>query len=555
MVRAQVENVGERTVMVQCMMVWLLVPLAGAAVFWPWLAPGVGALALAFAALTWRQTRATDRQKLDFEQALQAYLAGQRPTAPSPPAALAGDRLTALCLEAAAGRVAGFRQAVDDGDRMIKGSLDIRDHLAGLSANQQVILQAVGQIDGRTADASAALQELAASAQETARIATEDLDSALLVQERGDAIARDAQAADAGAQQTLTSIRQLSEQAARLAQRIDELSKASQTIDGILQVIDAVAGQTHLLALNAAIEAARAGEAGRGFSVVADEVRSLAGATRQSAQDIRLKLHQIAATIAEAGAETRQTYAAVAVGQQQVDQVALQLHTIAESAQRVSSASETLGAHLRDSVAMSQEVAGAIEQVASGVASMSQEAGRISDALASQSDGLAQVETESVALFNLAAQRSPQLNLAFLDKRNGEHLAWVERLKRAIEAGRSDPGLQLNPHRCNLGRWYDNFQPSEREQAAILARLRAPHDALHGSAERIFQALDAGNNAHAQTLFNQQTIRHLDEIQGIFAELKAYYQALGDPSGSERTSERLESGTRLALGPGQRSRH
>ncbi|MDP7592033.1 MAG: methyl-accepting chemotaxis protein [Litorilituus sp.] len=93
--------------------------------------------------------------------------------------------------------------------------------------------------------------------------------------------------------QTVTGIRNLAENVTQAAESINQLQEDTQRVNVVLEVIKGIADQTNLLALNAAIEAARAGEQGRGFAVVADEVRSLASRTQESTEEINQMLGQL----------------------------------------------------------------------------------------------------------------------------------------------------------------------------------------------------------------------------------------------------------------------
>lgn len=124
-----------------------------------------------------------------------------------------------------------------------------------------------------------AIEELSATVKEVAGHTQLAADSAKEADEQ-------AQSGTGVVQESYHSIENLAEEINNLAQRISSLHESSKNITNVVDVIKSVAEQTNLLALNAAIEAARAGEQGRGFAVVADEVRTLAQRTQQSTSEI-----------------------------------------------------------------------------------------------------------------------------------------------------------------------------------------------------------------------------------------------------------------------------
>ncbi|MBW8335221.1 methyl-accepting chemotaxis protein [Stutzerimonas stutzeri] len=138
----------------------------------------------------------------------------------------------------------------------------------------------------RTNSVAAAINELGAAAQEIARNAADASQQASGARHR----------AEDGRQvveQNIRAMRELSAKISASCSQIEALNAKTVDIGQILEVIKGISEQTNLLALNAAIEAARAGEAGRGFAVVADEVRNLAHRTQSSAQEIQQMIEQL----------------------------------------------------------------------------------------------------------------------------------------------------------------------------------------------------------------------------------------------------------------------
>ena len=149
---------------------------------------------------------------------------------------------------------------------------------------------------------------------------------------------------------TLTKMRVIAESVGAAARKMEELGKSSDQIGRIIGVIDDIADQTNLLALNAAIEAARAGEQGRGFAVVADEVRKLAERTTMATKEIALMIKNIQD-------ETKVTVAAMESGTKQVEE-------------GVSSTAKA-GDSLRSIIQMSEQVGGMITEIATAATQQS----------------------------------------------------------------------------------------------------------------------------------------------------------------------------------------
>ncbi|MEJ8545647.1 methyl-accepting chemotaxis protein [Brevibacillus borstelensis] len=173
---------------------------------------------------------------------------------------------------------------------------------------------------------------------------------------------------------------------AQTDQVVKRLGQRSKQIDEIIQVITDISDQTNLLALNAAIEAARAGEHGKGFAVVADEVRKLAEQSKNSAE-------QIANLIRQIQADTSHAVSAMEQGQKEVETGRVIVEETGVGFQRIFHSVEQTSTQIQEVTAVAEEMTASSEQIKASIEEMA----RIAEESAANSQNVASVSEEQLA--------------------------------------------------------------------------------------------------------------------------------------------------------------
>ncbi len=234
-----------------------------------------------------------------------------------------------------------------------------------------------------------AMNEMTATVQEVARHATD----AAAAANTADLASSEGKQVVIG---TMNSIESLSREVHSAATVISQLEKDSENIGTVLDVIKGIAEQTNLLALNAAIEAARAGEQGRGFAVVADEVRTLASKTQQSTQEIQEMIEKL-----QAGAQS-----AVKV----MDESRVKAEESVSQAAKAGSSLEEITNSVSLIKDMNTQIATAAEQQSSVAEEINRNVVNISDIVDRTAEGAGQTATASEELAKLAGDLQHLVN-------------------------------------------------------------------------------------------------------------------------------------------------
>jgi len=294
--------------------------------------------------------------------------------------------LSFLILRGIQRQVATLRQTLDDAavKRNLKARSDVlsQDELGSIAVNLNSMLDVFAQSIDTITDAShqlsaaseessamvasnsqdlmsqqeetlqvaAAIEEMTSTAKDVAQNTTTAADASqdaeAIIETGGDAVRR-----------AVDAINGVSSQVQVAGESINRLHESSNNISTVINVIKGIAEQTNLLALNAAIEAARAGEQGRGFAVVADEVRTLAQRTQESTAEIESMIKQFQSDSSKAYEQMNDGRESVETSVMLVNEVSEQLQNITSANMKISDMTVQIAAATEEQVAVSEDVA------------------------------------------------------------------------------------------------------------------------------------------------------------------------------------------------------
>jgi methyl-accepting chemotaxis protein len=300
-------------------------------------------------------------------------------------------------------RVTYVCDGLADGDLTRSTGLDTRDEPGRMARSLDLAMgrlrQTITTIEGSAASLAGASEQMTSTAAQIATSAARTSEQAQAVSVAAEEVSRSVDTVSSGSEEMGASIREISQNAAEAARvaseavtvtastsaTMNKLGDSSAEIGNVIKTITAIAEQTNLLALNATIEAARAGEAGKGFAVVASEVKDLAQETAKATEDISRRVQAIQSD----------TSGAVAA----IEEIALVIG-------RISDFQTTIASAVEEQTATTAEMNRSVAEAAGGAGEIAQNITGVAESARMTSQGVAETQQATTEL----ARMSTELN-------------------------------------------------------------------------------------------------------------------------------------------------
>lgn len=305
----------------------------------------------------------------------------------------------------------------------------------------------------------------------------------------------------------------VNDNAVDMSDKMNQLITLTNQVDSVVESVASIASQTNLLALNASIEAARAGEYGKGFSVVAEEIRKLAENTQNSLEGMRHLMTDIRSATSEGKTSMDASLQSTEIMSDKIakvtetitqnvrlldatvlnlEQVSAQMNTITTSAEEINQAMESSS---RDAERLS-EMTTVIEKDSENCLSHAKQ-------IAVIDDELSLVLSKQAAALNKSSHHMKNDEfIANLENAKLAHTNWLSKLNLMVENMDAKP-LQLNSKKCAFGHFYHSIQVTNTELTADWNKINEYHNHFHQLGGKALLAIQNKNKVEAKKVFDE----------------------------------------------------